>query len=222
MAEKYGEVPPRFTRQWWDYIWYYYKWHIIITLTAIIVAAVTIVQCATRTRYDMTVVYAGHMNYSDEEIVRLQEILSKNITDIDENGETNVMFMPLMFVDNPGSEEYDYAMQTKLDMSFTDDYTFIYLMDKAEAELYLQRENIADTFENTDLYTEDTDAEILRAPDGAGYAVSLHDSALLRNNNIYCEDLYVLIARNNTEDEKSMLSHEDALNTAREMIKGEG
>lgn len=222
MAEKYGEIPPRFTKQWWDYVWYYYKWHITITVLAIIIASVTMVQCATRTRYDMTVVYAGHMNYSDDEIIRLQELLSEHITDIDENGEKNVMFMPLMFADNPGSEEYDYAMQTKLDLSFTDDYTFIYLMDKSEAELYLQRESIADTFENTDLYAENTDAEILRASDGTGYAVSLRNSALLKNNNIYCEDLYILIAKNNDDNEKRAISHGDALNTARELIKGEG
>lgn len=222
MAEKYGEIPPRFTKQWWDYVWYYYKWHITITVLAIIIASVTMVQCATRTRYDMTVVYAGHMNYSDDEIIRLQELLSEHITDIDENGEKNVMFMPLMFADNPGSEEYDYAMQTKLDLSFTDDYTFIYLMDKSEAELYLQRESIADTFENTDLYAENTDAEILRASDGTGYAVNLRNSALLKNNNIYCEDLYILIAKNNDDNEKRAISHEDALNTARELIKGEG
>lgn len=222
MAEKYGEIPPRFTKQWWDYVWYYYKWHITITVLAIIIASVTMVQCATRTRYDMTVVYAGHMNYSDDEIIRLQELLSEHITDIDENGEKNVMFMPLMFADNPGSEEYDYAMQTKLDLSFTDDYTFIYLMDKSEAELYLQRESIADTFENTDLYAENTDAEILRASDGTGYAVNLRNSALLKNNNIYCEDLYILIAKNNDDSEKRAISHEDALNTARELIKGEG
>lgn len=222
MAEKYGEIPPRFTKQWWDYVWYYYKWHITITVLAIIIASVTMVQCATRTRYDMTVVYAGHMNYSDDEIIRLQELLSEHITDIDENGEKNVMFMPLMFADNPSSEEYDYAMQTKLDLSFTDDYTFIYLMDKSEAELYLQRESIADTFENTDLYAENTDAEILRASDGTGYAVSLRNSALLKNNNIYCEDLYILIAKNNDDNEKRAISHGDALNTARELIKGEG
>lgn len=222
MAEKYGEIPPRFTKQWWDYVWYYYKWHITITVLAIIIASVTMVQCATRTRYDMTVVYAGHMNYSDDEIIRLQELLSEHITDIDENGEKNVMFMPLMFADNPGSEEYDYAMQTKLDLSFTDDYTFIYLMDKSEAELYLQRESIADTFENTDLYAENTEAEILRASDGTGYAVNLRNSALLKNNNIYCEDLYILIAKNNDDNEKGAISHGDALNTARELIKGEG
>lgn len=214
MAEKYGEIPPRFTQKWWEYIWYYYKWHFIVTATAVIIAVVTIVQCATRTRYDMTVIYAGHKNYSDEEIVRLQEILSEFITDVDENGEKNVLFTPLMFADNAGSEEYDYAIQTKLDMTFMDDYTFIYLLDKQETELYLQRENISSTFIDANTFAADTENEKLYAPDGTAYAVSLKDSEILRNNNIYCEDLYLLIAQNNSTDEKSARSYQDALNIA--------
>ena len=49
MAEKYGEVPPKFTKKWWEYFWDYYKWHVIITVVAVLIASVTIVQCATRT-----------------------------------------------------------------------------------------------------------------------------------------------------------------------------
>lgn len=219
MAEKYGEIPPRFTKQWWDYVWYYYKWHIIITVIAVIVAAVTMVQCATRTKYDMNVIYAGHKSYSEEEINRLQELVSEYITDIDENGEKNVMFLPLMFSDNPGSEEYDYAIQMKLDMTFTEDYTYIYLMDKAQTELYLQREHVSDTFTPVDTFADITETEIMCAIDGRGYAVSLSDSAVLKNNNIYCEDLYLLVVQNNKPDEKSVQSYEDALNTAKELIK---
>lgn len=217
MAEKYGEIPKRFTKAWWDYCAYYYKWHVIITLAAVIIAAVTIVQCATRTRYDMTVVYAGHKNYSEEEISCMQEVLSEYITDIDENGEKNVMLMPLMFVDNPGSEEYDYAIQTKLDMSFTDKYTYVYLMDRQEAELYLNRENIADTFEDVTAFVPNAFSEVLYAPDGTGYAVSLSDSTLMKNNDIYCDDLFVLVAKSNNTDEKSALAHEDALFVARKL-----
>lgn len=219
MAEKYGEIPPRFTRAWWEYVWYYYKWHVIITVTAVIVALVTIVQCASRTKYDMNVIYAGHKNYSETEINRMGEILSEYITDIDGNGEKNVMFLPLMFADNAGAEEYDYAIQTKLDMTFMDDYTYLYLMDRSEAELYLQREHASDTFTPADTYADITQEEILCIPDGRGYAVSLSGSALLKSNDIYCEDLYLLVVQNSEPDEKSVQSYEDALKTAKELIK---
>ena len=39
----------------------------------------------------MNVVYAGHMNYSEEEINKLKEIISERISDIDGNGENSVL-----------------------------------------------------------------------------------------------------------------------------------
>ena len=97
MAEKYGEEPPKFTKKWWEYFWDYYKWHVIITVVAVLIASVTIVQCATRPKYDMNVVYAGHMNYSEEEINKLKEIISERISDIDGNGENSVLLSTLVF-----------------------------------------------------------------------------------------------------------------------------
>ena len=219
MAEKYGTVPPKFTKAWWGYFWDYYKWHVIITVAAVVIAAVTIVQCANRPKYDMNVIYAGHMNYSDEEIEKMQNLLSEYIEDIDGNGKKSIFFQPLMFSDGAGNEEYDYAIQTKLDFTFTDDYTFVYLMDEVEAKLYIQRKSNADTFENVNKYAADTSAEVLRSEDGTGYAVSLKDSALLKENGIYCDDLYLLVRVNNENDEKNTQSYEDALRIAQELVK---
>lgn len=219
MAEKYGEIPFRFTAAWWEYFWYYYKWRVIITAAALLIAAVTIVQCATRAKYDMNIIYAGHMSYSENEIAHAQEIFSRYVTDIDGDGKQSVFFQPLMFSDGAGNAEYDYAIQTKLDFTFTDDCTFIYLMDEAEAKLYLQRQSVGDVFENTDLYAPDTDAEILTGANGVGFAVNLNNSSLLKDNGIYCDNLYLLVRRNNETDEKNIQSHEDALNIAKELIK---
>ena len=83
-------------KKWWEYFWDYYKWHVIITVVAVLIASVTIVQCATRPKYDMNVVYAGHMNYSEEEINNLKEIISEHISDIDGNGENSVLLSTLI------------------------------------------------------------------------------------------------------------------------------
>lgn len=217
--EKYGEIPPKFTKEWWDYFWYYYKWRVIIIAAAIIIAAVTIVQCANRPRYDMTVVYAGHKNYSETEKEKLTEILEEYISDIDDNGKKAIFFQPLMFSDSAGNEEYDYAIQTKLDMTFMDDYTYIYLLDEAEAALYANRQNIASTFENAELFAKDSDAEIIKGNDGNGYAVSLKDSSILRENGIFCDDLYISVRIMNSNDEKDSAAHSDALKIAEALIK---
>lgn len=219
MAEKYGTVPPRFTKAWWEYFWDYYKWHVIITIIALLIAAVTITQCATREKYDMNIVYVGHMNYSQEEIEKTQELLEQHITDVDENGENSILFNQLVFLDTAGSEEYDYAIQTKLDVSFLDDCSFVYLFDKAQAELQLQKEAADEIFECTDSWAKGTEAEILTGPDGKGYAVNLKDSKLLKDNNIYCDDLYVMIRQNYKDDKENTQAHEDSINVAEVLVK---
>ena len=168
MAEKYGEVPPKFTKKWWEYFWDYYKWHVIITVVAVLIASVTIVQCATRPKYDMNVVYAGHMNYSEEEINKLKEIISERISDIDGNGENSALLSTLVFADNAGSEEYDYAIQTKLDLTFTDDCSFIYLMDKANVDAQMQKEVVDQIYDCTDSFIDSSSDKVVKAADGKG------------------------------------------------------
>ena len=219
MAEKYGEVPPRFTRAWWDYFWYYYKWRVVITAVAVLIAAVTVVQCANRPKYDMTVIYAGHMNYSDKETERLTELLNECITDIDGNGEPSVDFQRLMFSGSIGNEDYDYAMQTKVDMSFTENTTAVYLMDREEAELYLNRDSVADAFTDTDIYAADTDAAVLNGADGIGYAIDLSGSAILNENEIYNDDLYVLVRKYDENNEETAGIYKNAINIAKKLIE---
>ena len=219
MAEKYGEVPPKFTKKWWEYFWDYYKWHVIITVVAVLIASVTIVQCATRPKYDMNVVYAGHMNYSEEEINKLKEIISERISDIDGNGENSALLSTLVFADNAGSEEYDYAIQTKLDLKFTDDCSFIYLMDKANVDAQMQKEVVDQIYDCTDSFIDSSSDKVVKAADGKGYAVNLKDSRLLKDNGIYCDDLYILIRRNYKDDEKNTQAHDDSIAVAEALVK---
>ncbi len=219
MAEKYGEVPPRFTQKWWEYFWDYYKWHVIITAVALLITAVTLVQCATREKFDAYIVYAGHTHYGDESINNIETSFENLMSDIDGNGEKNAKLHNLKFMDDGLNAEYDYAIQTKLDITFIDDCTFIYMMDKDEATIYLNRDNAAENFVPVSDFIPDTNAEILSTPDGTGYAVSLENSTFLKENNIYSEDVYLLIRQNYKTDENNIKAHEDALNIAQILVK---
>lgn len=217
MAEKYGTVPPRFTKDWWEYFWDYYKWRVIITVVVLIIVAVTIVQCATQPKYDMNMIYSGHMNYSEGEINKVQDILAEYITDVDGDDKQSILFQQLVFADNAGAEQYDYAMQTKLDMSFMDNCTFVYLFDKTEADKQVQKEKISDLFEVADDWAGDKDA--IKGTDGRAYAISLNDSEILKSNDIYCEDLYVMIRKNYKTDEENIQAHQDSINLAKVLVK---
>lgn len=219
MAEKYGNIPPRFTKEWWGYFWYYYKWRVIGIAFAAAIVIVTIVQCASRPKYDMYITYAGHKAYSDNLVQVMQDSFNEHITDIDGNGHKSVMFRQMTFYENAGSEEMDSAMQTKLDFTFTDDCSYIYFMDRVEAEIYINRESAQRLFADTQEWAKDTDAEILTAQDGTGYAVNLKDSSFFKERELYCEDLYLLIRTNTKDDEKNKQAYEDSLKIAEILLK---
>ena len=218
--EKYGEIPPRFTKKWWGHIWEYYKWHFIITAVAILIAVVTIVQCAHRTQYDLVMVYAGHKNLPQLTENQLYELALEHTDDVDENGEVVVDLKSLVFTDMDANEDYDFAIQTKLDLSFLDDYTYIYLMDETQARVYTGRKDTTDAFEKVSVFAEGTDKEILYTTDeNISFAVSLKNSALLKEKGINADNLYLMVRRDNHSSEKNTKSHESAVKFAKELIK---
>lgn len=212
MAEKYGTVPDRWTKEWWDYFWYYYKWRVILIAFAILCVVFTVAQCAMREKYDLTVTYAGHMMYSEEEINRLTAGISEYIDDVDGNGEKSVFFQQLNFMDTMGSEEYDYASQSKLDLEFHNEQSFLFLYDEKELQNMLGRDYADEIYVPVSEWAQDADGDL-------EYAVSLKDSAFFAENNIYSEDLYLVVRRNYKDDKKNVLAWESSVRIANNLIK---
>lgn len=216
--EKYGEIPPRFTKAWWEYFWEYYKWHVLGTLLAVILVFVWVYQCTHKPKYDLTMVYASHQMRSEAEQVKISTLAEEYIIDADGNGKNQVVFQPLIFSDGAGSEEFDNAIQTKLDLTFLDDYNFIYLMDEIEARLYMNRNDVAGMFDDVSTYLPNTTAKSLQGENGVTYAVSLADSKLLKDNKIDSNDLYLMIKVNGKDDEINKKSHDSAVRLAKALV----
>ena len=62
--EKYGTIPPKFTKEWWEYFWDYYKVHTICTVAAIVIIVSTIVQCANSPEYEVEFRLFGQNKFS--------------------------------------------------------------------------------------------------------------------------------------------------------------
>ena len=91
--------------------WYHYKWHTIAAIFALFVIIVCTVQCATNTKYDIQVLYAGDHVFSRTstdgsypEYIKMSSTLADFADDYDKNGETNVTFLDLCAVNK---DEYD-------------------------------------------------------------------------------------------------------------------
>lgn len=220
MAEKYGTIPDKWTKDWWEYFWYYYKWRVIIIAFAVLCVVFTVAQCAMRKKYDLTVTYAGHMMYSEEEINRLTAGISECIDDVDGNGEKSVFFQQINFMDAMGSEEYDYASQSKLDLEFSNEQSFLFLYDAKELNNMLGRDHIDEIYVPVSEWGENiTDESLLYSQNGTAYAVSLKNSSFLAENNIYRDDLYIIVRRNYKDDDKNVMAWDSSVRIANNLIK---
>jgi hypothetical protein len=214
MAEKYGVIPPKFTKEWWSYFWTYYKWHVIVPLLIIIGVTVTVVQRVNSPKYDLTVTYNGTKTYSDEEANALTEIMNGYIDDVDGNGEKSVYFQQLVFSDSQTEPQYNYAIQTKLMLEFQNDCSFIFIMDDQTVSGLINSSATEGVFVPVSEWAQsDVDSELLypQYPEGCeAYAVNLKNSKILKEKGIPCNNIYVALYRNNKTDEENTAAFESS------------
>lgn len=222
MAEKYGTVPPRWTKEWWEYFWDYYKLHVILIAAAVILTAFTLGQCAMKPKYDMTITTTGHIIYTEEELEHMAEVYSSLAEDVDGNGKKSVFVQQINFMNKQGSEEYDLASQMKLDVEFLNDCSFLFLFDKEELENALNRESAQQLYMSVTEWADDVLSEdMLVSKDGVPYAVKLDNSTFMAENNIYHEDMYLVVCENYKSDDKNKLAHESSVRIANTLIKAD-
>ena len=196
MAEKYGTIPPKFTKAWWEYFWMYYKWHTIITAFVIIAIVSTVYQTLTAPKYDVTLMYAGKNMYNEETSMKIQEVLSPLCVDADENGEKALLFSQL-FIDftNHSDVEYLQAILTKLQISLAEDDVYLYVMDKDIAQYCMGNDTENAVFAPVSdwLDADITDKETYNV-NGIDYGVSLDECAFFGGNDIdYFKNHYLFL-----------------------------
>ncbi len=139
--------------------WYHYKWHTIAAIFALIVIVVCTVQCATNTKYDIQVLYAGDHVFvrtspdgSYPEYAQMTSTLADFTKDYDGNGETNVTLLDLCDVT---SEEYEkmenappstrvYEDKTTLEQTMKSSQYYVCILSERLFEQYSGSEKYAE------------------------------------------------------------------------------
>ncbi len=220
MAEKYGEIPPKFTKAWWSYFWMYYKWY-VIGIAAVVIAVVgTAVQCAGREKYDLILNYCVTSMLDTEKEDALEQELEKYTADADGNGEVNVFLQQMNFGNTAGTEEMDYALQVKHDVELSNDYSFLFIYDKDDAEMMVQRDSSGSVYMDTREWLPEgmEDRAVISSTDGVPCAVSLAGSAVLEGLGIPSEDLYIAVRLNYSDEEYNAVSQNSAIEAARALL----
>ena len=218
--EKYGTIPPRFTRAWWSYFWEYYKWHTIISAAIILLVAMTIYQSVTSTKYDLTITNAGSVQLSEDLSDRLCEDLGEIISDSDANGEKNVFLQQLALGAAQGDPEYEMAMTTKLTLEFSAGDSFIFIMSKQLVDEYLNSSSSEGLFTPVEEWAEKMPESVSMAG-GVAYGADLSKSRYFSELGIDMSDCRLLVRepRHNEEgDEKMMTQYENAKAAANYLI----
>ena len=208
--EKYGTVPKRFTKAWWEYFWDYYKWHTLGTAFALVLIAITAVQCATRIDYDLTLTAAGNMVLSNEQSQLITDKLSEYISDADKNGENHVFLQQLtMSSGETVDPQYEMAMSTKLTLEVAAGEGYLFLFTKEQADNYLNSGECEGMFMQVSEWADEMPADnLLSLSGGKPYAVKLSESKFLSDLGIDMSDCYLMM-RLQRNDEKE----EDVANT---------
>ena len=206
MAEKYGTIPPKFTKAWWEYFWLYYKWHTIITLFVIICIAFTFYQRITTEKYDVTLTYAGYSTFPEETVEEISSSLSPLCEDVDENGEKRLRFSNITFLEDDSNPNYNMAMYTKLQLSLSSDEVYLYIIDKNLIDAFLGDNALSSAFEPVENWYKGTvNSETAFSKFGKVYGINVSECKTLKNILKEPENHYLLMRYYPTDNQKKQL-----------------
>lgn len=110
---------------------YYYKYHIIIGIIALIAIIATLKSCITRVDPDLNLAFVGEFYYSDSE--SLKQAIKNKVPDIKEPGIDGVILSGNL------DPQQEYAMHMKAMVLFAAADVDIYILDKENFEKYAKQ-----------------------------------------------------------------------------------
>lgn len=211
--EVYGTKPKRFTKEWWEYFWDYYKLHTIAVIILLVAITSAISECAHRINYDLQVDLISENPISADALNSLPAIIEEHIDDITENEKTEA-YVTYLDMRESSDPQYTEAMVTKYSVELGYSEAFVFLVSQKYADNVID----AGAFEEAKSWCS---ADAYR-----GFCVSLKDCGYLKDIGIDTDDLYVGIVKmrehyKSSVREKNLPKQENAIKFARFLINEE-
>ena len=221
--EKYGTIPPRFTKAWWGHYLYYYKFHAAAVAFVVFMFGSIIWSNVTRTHYDLHLSYVGVANITDEKEAVLSEYFLPEIEEVTGNDKKEVEYIYYGFESADQGEmvsEYEYAYQMKLVAEMQAGESDLYLFTGTNAK---DLEGFGEGFMEADELAgkQCPEDKIIRNEEGRAFAVSIAGNEMLESLGIDTSDLYVavrLLYDKNKENENQINIHKNSIKAARLLI----
>lgn len=212
--EKYGTVPKRFTKGWWEWFWEYYKIHVLAGAFVLLLAGVTIYQAVTKPHYDITVTYMGECSANESQLEQIDTELETVVPDVNGNGKTDVFFQVLTSgsqtqtsVGTSNDAEYTMAIETKKMFELQMGDSFVFVTNKAQMDGWYANELAQDMFTESDSWLTEENKSCERAEGlGEKYFVKVPNTSIFSEVGFATgEDLYVAVRviRENEDKEQA-------------------
>lgn len=213
MAENFV-IPKAFTKEWFGYVWDYYKYHIIVGIIAVVVIIFTVTEITGKIKYDANINYVSTDVIEIETSEKIAGDCAEIALDTNENDRVDISFTQLNFTEENTKDANLYiALNNRLMSTFMVEDEFIYIMDEKMMNEVLSLEATQGVF----LFASDWADGIT---DGEVYGASLKDSTFLKKYGINTEKLYILVRINYKSDDKSLVArHENAKKIANFILK---
>lgn len=207
--EKYGVIPKKFTAAWFEYIWEYYKIHIIVTVLIIAAVIYTWVTIASRTYYDLYVCFATNYSMSEQSKEMLEENLKSTAQDVNGDGEINVCIFDYSLPENYDNAEYAKAMETKFQLELQAGDSFVFIVSEDKANRLMNDSSLEGCFEEISSWCG--------REGGNKYFAKIDNSDVLKDAGILYSNSYIGVRQFNYRegDKKDILQRENAVAAAK-------
>lgn len=130
------------TRKQIEHYWYYYKWHFIAILLAIIAIVYTFYSCMSKVDPDLVVTYVGTSSLDYEEMQKFEQEYSKYISDANGDNKNVISMQKIEFAPKGdiSDAEAEYASNMRLMAEFAGGKTTVYIFSSDMLEFFKQQE----------------------------------------------------------------------------------
>ena len=169
-------------------IWFHDKWFIMGAIALAIVMVVCVAQCASRPKYDLSVVVYAYNFVGDDDCKLMADYLSQHCEDINGDGKVIVNVINCSYTEGSNEKQYIYSRNTKLQAVLsTDSSALLYITDKDSYE-YLSALSESSLFEgeplvlNEKFYKACDGEDLFALPEGLQISCRVIDGTVIEGD----------------------------------------
>lgn len=174
-------------RQKFGHFWHYYKWYVIASVIIIAALAFLVAQCVTKTYYDSMILFNSTEFVAEDVADALEAELSRLVTDVNGDGESNLCVLNCTSGKGSGSADYNTAQATKFQAQ----------VFEGKARIFLVNKEIFDRFDTAEFKLW---SDAFALPEFDGKAINIKDTSLAPFLAGYKDDYYLCYRRSESYD----------------------